>query len=67
MIEMKDTSNYRDDAAMDESMAQKDRAGFTVEISNVTGGNSKAVGEGCCQEVGNPQPLDSGKPFPSGY
>lgn len=50
--------SYRKDAGMDEAMAQKDRAGYTVDVSDVTGGKTKMIGEGCGQEVGNDQPID---------
>lgn len=53
----------RKDLGMNEAMAQKDRAGFTIESVHVTGGKTVRVGEGCSQEVGNEyDSLGSNKP-----
>lgn len=46
------------EAGMDEEQAQKDRAGFTTTVENVTTGVKKPFDEGGGMEVGNPYDAD---------
>jgi hypothetical protein len=55
-------SEGRKDLAMNEAMAQQDRAGFKIESVHVTGGKTVKIGEGCSQEVGNMQSIDLNTP-----
>lgn len=56
--------NDLDGAGDDQDMAQADRSGYSTDVQNVTSGKMADVMEGGTQEIGNPQPLDSGAPIP---
>jgi hypothetical protein len=45
---------YNPNPGMNEAQEKKDRAGFHTTVENVTGGETKDVGDGCGPEVGNP-------------
>jgi len=57
-------ADEKNGAGDDQGMAQKDRAGYSTDVANVTSGKTADVMEGGTQEIGNPQPLDGGAPIP---